>query len=216
MATGDVKSQGMGRPAPNLAQLAKYNAYLGDAKEVIWQPLYDIQTYAAAGQLNLTYFHTPAGSSSKTYADTNMDMAGQLPAGVNFLCVGIELQFFPAGTIEFTGANNFADDTYKVFKPGSYLEFTLLQKTYLREAPLQVFPQQTGLTGFAGTNITSGTGGSLVEYARLCGPQYQMTPIRIPASQNFAVKITWPAVQTINAAAKLGVRLLGYTYRNAQ
>lgn len=208
--------KGMGRPAPGLKNLRQYDAYLSDAKEVIWQPLYDYQTYAQAGQLSLTFFQVPAGQSSKSFADTNMEMNGQLPAGVNFLCVGLEVMFWPGGTIETTAANSIADDTRLVASPGAYLELSLLQKTYLREAPLQVFPQQTGLSGFAATNITSGTDGSLIEYARTAGPTYQITPLRIPSSQNFQVKITWPSVVAISAAGKIGVRLLGYTFRNAQ
>lgn len=216
MAQKPMGLRGLGRPAPGINTLRQYDAYLAGAKEVIWQPLYDIQTYAQPGQLNLTFFQTPAGQSSKTYADTNMDMGGQLPAGVNFLCVGIEVMFWPAGNIEHTAANNIADDVRLVTAPGAFLELNLLQKTYLREAPLQVLPPQTGLSGFAATNITSAADGSLIQYARNAGPLYQITPLRIPASQNFAVKITWPAVVAISAAGKLGVRMLGYTYRNAQ
>lgn len=214
---GRIGAQGLGRPAPSLATLDSYNAYLADAKEVIWQPLYDYQTYALAGQTQLSFFQVPngGGSPAKTYADTNMEMPGQLPAGMNFLCVGIEIMLFPAGVIEHTAANNQIDDQYNVMKSG-FLEFRLLQKTYLREAPLQVFPPQTGLVGFAATNITSGADGSLVGYARNGGPTYQITPIRIPASQNFSVNLNWPTAVSISAAARIGVRLLGYTYRNSQ
>jgi hypothetical protein len=210
-----IGSNGLGRAAPNLKMLSKYDAYIASAKEVIYQPLYDYQTYAQAGQLSLTFFQTPAGSGTKTYADTNMDMGGQLPAGMNFLCVGIEIQFYPAGVISFTAENNIADDVSSVMKSG-LVELTLLQKNYLREAPIGVFPQQVGLTGFAATNITSATDGSFVQYARQCGPLYQITPLRIPASQNFALKISWPTVVAISAAGRIGVRLVGYTYRNAQ
>lgn len=214
---GRIGAQGMGRPAPSLATLDNYNAYLADAKEVIWQPLYDYQTYALAGQTQLSFFQVPngGGSPAKTYADTNMEMPGQLPAGMNFLCVAIEILMFPAGVIEHTAANNQIDDQYNVMKSG-FLEFRLLQKTYLREAPLQVFPPQTGLVGFAATNLTSGTDGSLVGYARNGGPTYQITPIRIPASQNFSVNLNWPTAVGISAAARIGVRLLGYTFRNSQ
>jgi hypothetical protein len=205
-----------GRQTPNMQNLRQYSTYLPDAVEVIWQPLYDIQTYAAAGQASLSFFQVPNGQGGKTYADTNMEMTGQLPSGMNFLCTGLEIQLFPAGTIETTAANSFADDVYKILKQGSWLELSLLQKVYLREAPLMNFPPQTGLTGFAATNITSGTDGSLVEYARNCGATYQISPLRIPASQNFSVKIQWPAVQAISADAKIAVRLLGFTYRNAQ
>lgn len=212
-----IKPSGMGRPAPSLKVLDQYSAYLADAKEVIWQPLYDYQTYAQAGQLNLSFFQVPNGSGSpaKTYADTNMEMGGQLPAGMNFLCVGVELLVFPAGLIEHTSANNQADDQYNIMKSG-FFELKLLQKTYLREAPLQVFPAQTGLIGFSSTNLSSGTDGCLNNYARNAGAPYQMTPVRIPASQNFSVQLSWPTAVSISAAARIGVRLLGYTFRNAQ
>jgi hypothetical protein len=210
-----IKSQGVGRQAPSIATLKDYSAYLAGATEVIWQPLYDYQTYAQAGQLSLNFFQVPAGNT-KTFADTNMQMAAQLPAGMNFLAVGIEVMFFPGGTIESTAANSIADDTRLVMTSACFLELNLFEKNYLRESPLQVFPPQTGLTGFAATAITSGTDGSLVEYARNAGPLYQITPLRIPSTQNFSVKMTWPAVQAISAAGRIGVRLLGFTYRNSQ
>ncbi len=205
----------IGRQAPTLNDLNRYTAFLSDAKEVIWQPLYDYQNYAAAGQLSLTFFSQGA-TGTKTYADTNLDMNGQLPAGMNFLCVAIEFVFWPAGSIEHTAANNIPDDTYKALGPGAWMEFIMLQKTLLREAPLQMFPQQTGLDGYAATNLTAAGDGSLISYARNSGPTYQITPIRITSSQNFAVKVSWPTLVPISAQAKIGCRLLGYTYRNAQ
>lgn len=214
---GRIGAQGVGRPAPSLDTLNQYSAYLADAKEVIWQPLYDFQTYAAAGQTSLSFFQVPngGGTPAKSYADTNMEMPGQLPAGMNFLCVGIEIMFFPAGLIEHTAANNIPDDQYNVMKSG-WLEFKLLQKTYLREAPLGVFPPQTGLVGYAATNLTAAGDGSLISYARNAGPTYQITPIRIPASQNFSVNLSWPTAVTVSANARMGVRMLGYTFRNSQ
>lgn len=205
-----------GRGTPNMQNLRQYSAYLPDNVEVIWQPLYDIQTYAQAGQASLSFFQVPNGQSGKTYADTNMEMPGQLPSGMNFLCTGIEIQVFPGAAVEALANTQFSNDVYNITKPGSWAELTLLQKIYLREAPLVNFPQQTGITGYAATNITSGTIGSFVEYGRTCGATYQISPLRIPASQNFNFKIQWPSVQAISVAAKIAVRLLGFTYRNAQ
>jgi hypothetical protein len=211
-----IKSQGVGRQAPSIAVMDQYRAYIPNATEVIWQPLYDYQTYAAGGQLSLNFFQTPAGSGTKSYADTNMQMAAQLPAGMNFLAVGIEVDFFPGGTIETTIANSLADDVRLVYTSAAFLEVNLFEKNYLREAPLIKFPPAAGLTGFAATNITAGGDGCLIEYARNCGPLYQITPLKIPSTQNFNVRITWPAVQAISVAGRIGVRLLGFTYRNSQ
>jgi hypothetical protein len=210
-----VTASPIGRQAPTLNDLNKYSAYLKNAKEVIWQPLYDYQTYAAAGQLSLNFFQVANGQGTKTYADTNMEMNGQLPAGMNFLCVAIEVKFFPAGAIEFTAANNFADDVYTVSKSG-FAEFSMLQKNYLREAPIGVFPDTGGLTGFAATNLAAAGDGSLINYAVNTGAAYQVTPIRIPSSQNFLFKMSWPTLVPISAAGRIGVRLLGFTFRNAQ
>lgn len=212
-----IGAQGMGRPAPSLDTLNNYSAYLADAKEVIWQPLYDYQTYAAAGQTSMSFFQVPngGGSPTKTYADTNMEMPGQLPAGMNFLCVGMEIMFYPAGAIEHTAANNIPDDQFNVMRSG-WLELRLLQKTYLREAPLGVFPPQTGLVGYAASNVASAGDGTVISYARNAGPTYQITPVRIPASQNFSIILQWPTAVAISAAARIGVRLLGYTFRNSQ
>lgn len=212
-----IGANGVGRPAPSLDTLNTYSAYLADAKEVIWQPLYDYQAYAASGQTSLAFFQVPngGGSPAKSYADTNMEMPGQLPAGMNFLCVGVEIMLYPAGLIEHTAANNIADDQNSVMRSG-WLEFRLLQKTYLREAPLGVFPPQTGLYGYAATNVASAGDGTVISYARQAGPTYQITPIRIPASQNFSVNLSWPTAVAISAQARIGVRLLGYTFRNSQ
>lgn len=211
-----IKSQGVGRQAPSLAVMDQYRAYIPGATEVIWQPLYDYQTYAQAGQLSLSFFQVPAGNGAKSYADTNMQMAAQLPAGMNFLAVGIEVDFWPAGSIEHTGANSISDDVRLVYTSACFLELNLFEKNYLREAPLVKFPPASGFTGFGATNITSGTDGSLIDYAKATGPLYQITPLKIPSTQNFNVKITWPAVQAISAAGRIGVRLLGFTYRNSQ
>jgi hypothetical protein len=210
-----INSTPIGRQAPTLNDLNKYTAYLKNAKEVIWQPLYDYQTYAALGQLSLNFFQVANGQGTKSYADTNMEMNGQLPAGMNFLCVGIEVKFFPGGAIEAVAANNFADDTYTVSKSG-FAEFSMLQKNYLREAPIGVFPDSNGLIGFGATNLAAATDGCLINYAVNTGPIYQVTPIRIPSSQNFLFKMSWPTLVPISVAGRVGVRLLGYTYRNAQ
>lgn len=213
MAT-TLKTGAIGRSAPSLNDLNRYSAYLKNAKEVIFQPLYDYQTYALAGQLNLNFFQVPNGAGTKTYADTNMEMAGQLPAGMNFLAVAVEVKIFPTASIEHTAASNFIEDMYKI-TTGGFLEFNMLQKNYLREAPIGVFPDASGLDGFAATGLTTGDG-SVIGYATNNGPVYQITPIRIPSSQNFTVRMGWGTAIPISAPARIGVRLLGFTYRNAQ
>ena len=120
--------------------------------EVTRQSLYDFQTYAAAGQTSLTFFQVPIGQTGKTIADTNLELAGQLPAPKNFVVESIEIYFFPAdapvsidNTAVVTAAiTNYANDVDAVAQSGS-LDFFIGSKSYLQEAPLGRFPPKTRL-----------------------------------------------------------------------
>lgn len=190
-------------------------------KEAIYQPLYDFQTYAAAGHTSLSFFQVPNGQSNKTLADTNMDNAGALPAGKEFLVQAIEVCFFPGadpGILQAPAAAVFTEDCYKFSKSG-HLQFFVGSKSYLDEAPIGVFGQSFGLEGFAAladSTTASATGQSVIQYAKLASNIYQITPVKLVSQQNFKVVMDWPAAVAISADARVGVRLLGTLYRNPQ
>ena len=90
------------RKLPTLQDLKQFAVTKPGQIEATAQSLYDFQTYAAAGQTSLQFFQTPKGQGGKTAADTNLEQAGQLPAGKNFLVTSIEVKFYP-------GVDTFAD-----------------------------------------------------------------------------------------------------------
>lgn len=61
-------------------------------QEVITQPVYDSVTFAAAAAMaKTTLFQTPIGQNGKTLAQTNMQLAGQLPSPQRITVRSIQL-----------------------------------------------------------------------------------------------------------------------------
>lgn len=214
------------RRAPSLNALAQYNVNRPGAIEAVWQPLYDYQTYAAAGQTSLTFFQTPVGGGStpRTLADTNMRSAGQLPAPQQFLVQNVQVILLPGFTVSSLGAaaaTSFAQDVYSILSSG-VLRMRVGSKDYVEMAPLMEFPPTTKLSGFAAASDASTAGAGLawkMTYASADGVPFSVVPIRLIANQNFSVTLEWPtavAVPSTNATTKIGVKLGGYLYRNSQ
>jgi len=204
--------------------LSKYRVNRPGQLEVLRQSLYDFQTYAAAGQTSLTFYQVPVGQSSKTKADTNMTLAGQLPAGQQFLAQSMEVYFFP-GTL-FPGSaigaeviDGFVNDVWEVRSGVAFLEFEIGSKKYLTEAPLMRFPPKTRLDGWTGVATPGVIEDQMVRtsYADACGRPYPIDPyILLESTQNFNVTISWPAAIAITNAGRIGVVLDGLLIRNSQ
>jgi hypothetical protein len=227
-----------GRKGVTPEMVAAYKTTVAGVADAIWSPLFDYQTYPLAGSLGLNFFSVPQGQGTtsapnatgvKTLADTNMQVAAQLPRGNRFLCVGIEVEFWPAAdpglaltavpTAAQTGRNS--GDVYRVLKSGS-LTLTIQQRVYAQDAPLMKFPTQTRLA-MAATNAAVNTNATVVnyqqiEYASGSGAGYSIIPVYIESTQYFTVTLNWPAlVPTQSTAdARIGVRLLGNLIRDAQ
>lgn len=224
-----------GRKKMDSNTLAQHGVTVPGVKDAVFNPLYDYTTYAAAGQLNLTFFALqkgqgatshPGGAGPKTIADTNMQQSGSLPAGNWFYCMGIEVEFWPGSTTGFTGAVTAAvlaqqwGDCYDFSRSGS-LTFAIQNRNYVQDAPLGKFPTQTGLYATA-ANSDSTTAGAgqfrQVSYARLDGAAYNIIPTYIVPTQAFVVTMDWPNVIALvsTVAARVGVRLVGNLIRSAQ
>lgn len=210
--------------APALSDLQQYNVNRPGQIEVVRQSLYDFQTYAAAGQTQLSFFQVPQGQSGKTKFDTNMEVAGSLPNPKNFYVTSIEVLFFPGSVIDTFNAAAAAnaaqaDDVYTFAKSG-YLDFFIGSKSYLTEAPLGVFPPKTRLqinNALASNSATVGEVKS--EYATMSGQPYILDPgILLVPTQNFNITMNWPTAVALpsTVAGRVGVRLNGYLYRNSQ
>ena len=210
--------------APSLTDLQKYNVNRAGQMEVVRQSLYDFQTYAAAGQTQLTFFQVPQGQGGKTKYDTNMEVAGSLPNPKNFFVTSIEILFFPGSAIDtFAAAADAlpaqADDVYTFSKSG-WLDFFIGSKSYLTEAPMAVFPSKNRLSIDSAIASNSATTGEVKsEYAAMAGQPFVLDPgILLVPTQNFNVTLNWPTAVALpsTVAARVGVRLNGYLYRNSQ
>lgn len=214
-----ARTVGSRTPLP-ISDLAKFNPNRADAVEAVWQPFYDKVTYAAAGQTTLTFFAVPRGQGGKTYADTNMDLAGQFPAPTAFLVVGIQILFLPANDPSTANAAPTAfsnwEDAIAVANDG-WLEFLIGGKVYLRDSPIGKFTAVHGISGVAAVSGTfTAPAQTDVDYARQSGRYYDITPILIPQTQNFSVTLNWDVAVPITTEASVIATLDGFYYRKSQ
>lgn len=217
-----ARGGGLGRTPLSLDNLVYYNPNRPDATEAIWQPFYDIQTYATTGATSMVFFQTPNGQSSKTYADTNMELAGQFPAPTAFLCTAVMVYFNPGAAASIVGTATAAsanwNDVVNIANTG-YLELTIGSKVYLRDAPIGKFAPNFTVNGASAISMASGAT-TIIQgqtgFARAAGRYYEITPFLIPQSQNFNVKLFWPTAQTVTNAGRIGVILDGFYYRQSQ
>lgn len=215
---------------PQLDSLSRYNPNLPNSIEGIWQPFYDFQAYAQAGQTQLQFFQVPQGQAAKTKADTNMTNAGMFPSPTAFFCTGIMVPFFPlndSSVASVTAQRAMAnwEDAIAVANSG-WLEFSIGSKVYVTDAPIGKFPPNFTISGVASVAMaimptTAGLTAPVfpqtdVNYARAQGRYYEITPFLIPATQNFVVTLNWPTAVAVTVAARIGVILDGFWFRNSQ
>lgn len=219
-----------GANIPSFGSLDVYSVNRAGEYEGVRQSLYDFQTYAQAGQTSLTFFQIPQGQGGKTIHDTNMEVAGSLPAPKHFLVQSIEIYLFPNDapvTISNAAANvsvvsNFTNDIFAVAESGA-LDFFVGSKSYLQEAPLGRFPPKTKLrTEFAAalqvdTASAENAAQITMDYASFDGRPYFINPwVLLTPTQNFNLKLTWPTAVALSADARIGLVLDGILYRLSQ
>lgn len=204
--------------------------------EAIRQSLYDSTSYVAAGQPTLTFFQIPLGQGTgfgggvKSYSDTNMQLAGQMPANQVYLVQSIEILLEPttptvtAQMPAVFGAQAVAaivNDVYIVRRSGN-LNFFIGSKSYLQEAPLMRFPSKTKFDLSAALADVSSTAASLqsrIAFGDAIGRPYILSPgdIQLESSQNFNVQLGWPeGNQAITNPMRVFVILDGVLYRRSQ
>lgn len=239
--------------APNLRALSKYSVNRPGAVEVVRQRLYDFVLYPAAGATQIQFFQNPVGQGLTTSAgiaagqpkqrsDTNLELAGQLPAYKNFVIESIEV-FFAPGSV--STANTFTparmsdfvadpasaaaadavldpvNDVATLYAAG-WLTLFIGSKEFLTEAPLGAFPPKVRLdlqtdVQPAGTQTTAGVYASkkLTPGGR---PYFVQPQITLPSGQNFSVTANFPGVVAMPSGfnGRIGVVLDGFLYRNSQ
>ena len=198
---------------PSIAALQKYNVNRIDQFEVIWSPLYEYQAYPTAGQTLLTFFQNPVGAIAGGLSTTNIRSAGQLPRPQEFLITGVQVTFEVGAVVAqaVAAVQSNWQDVFDVSNSGN-LDLFVGSKSYLGDAPIGVFPQQWGVGGEAASGATTA-----MDYARPVGKYYSITPVKLPANQNFNVTLNWPegAVPIVTAGV-IGIRLDGFLYRLSQ
>jgi hypothetical protein len=212
METAQLGPMTPARP-PNIQALKSYNVNRVGNVEVIWQPTYEYQDYLAAGHTQLTFFQNTVGALAGGLSTTNVRSAGQFPRPQEFLITGIQVTF-EVGAVVAQAAAAVASNLQDVFDVSNSgnLELFIGSKSYLNDAPIGVFPQQWGIQNDNSTAATTAT-----DYSRPVGKYYQITPVKIPANQNFNITLNWPeGAVTVVTQARIGVRLDGFLYRLSQ
>jgi hypothetical protein len=181
--------------------------------DLITQPLWDTATAAAAGQTQLTYFSLPVGqgttafvgAGAKTFADTNMDLAGQLPSGFAFQVNGFRLLFKWDVVI--------AD--LQLILNGATFRFVVGQKDFLR-VPARSLPSGSGIY-FQGTTAATTIGATSGWPTLANNFGIKGKPLILNATENFAAFLVWQSgVQAISAIMPITVVLDGYLGRPVQ
>lgn len=214
--------------------------------EIVRQRLYDYQLLAGAGAQQLSFFQSPVGSgvtsalggtvgSAKTLWDTNMQLGGQLPSGVQFLIDSIEVTCYP-GSVSTTNTYTPATLTFfaavaaatvggqlndiNTFYQSGMLELNVLSKNYLRETPLVAFAPKTGLDASGGIASNSATTAEVgFGVGKAVGRPYYVQPrILLQPAVNFEVLLRWPAAVALPSGfnARVGVILDGFMMRASQ
>lgn len=229
---------------PTAADFDAYRVNSPDYSQIIQQPLYDHLLYPAAGTQRLSFFQTGIGAgvttalggtvgAAKSYADTNMQLGGQLSSGINFMALSIEVTFFagdssdantydPAAPViraaNAAGVMNQVLDANSFYQ-GGVLEFNVQSTNFYRNTPLlQFVPQRSfDLQGFAASTTAAieYVGGNL----RPGGAPIELAPpIALFSATAFDVTLTWPAAvatpSTFNG--RVGVFLHGWMNRAGQ
>lgn len=233
-------------PVPTELDFQRGRVTNGAQSEIIRQTLYDALLYAGAGQTSLTFFQSPVGqgqttalgataTNPKSYADTNMALAGQLPNGQQMLVESVELLFFPgsvstAATFTVDAIGKFAaanaatvanqPNDVSAFGQSGWLELNILAKNYLREAPLSRFPPKTHIAVNAALATTSATAGEVaIANAYSEGRAYYTDPeLLLQPTMNFEIKLQWPGLVAMTSGfnARVMAVLDGYTMRASQ
>lgn len=234
---------------PNVGQFRDYMANQLGAVEVIKQSLYDTVLYPTAGAAQMLFFQNPIGqglsaspgnaNNPKALSDTNMDLAGQLPAPQGFWVQSIEVDFQPgsvntANTFTLqTAASSAAapaaatgvvqigaiNDVNSIYSTGA-LVFTIGQKPYLREGALMRFAPKCRFeldASLGGNSATTANFGAAKLKAG--GRPYILEPgIALMTSQNFSISLNWPVVVATPSGFNGAVRVIldGWLFRAVQ
>lgn len=217
---------------PSYTDLNAFNVNR-DGWEAIRQSLYDSVAYPAAGAATLNLFSLPVGQgvgfggAAKNLSDTNMTLAGQMPANQEFLIQSIEVLFLPTtptvaaqmpAASGVTAVAALVNDAY-IFGRSGNLVLTIGSKAYLQEAPMMRFPAKAHFGLHAAVSDTTAATSQRIAFGKAQGRPYMLQPanLRLVSNQNFGVALNWPeGLQAITNPAWVKVILDGILYRRSQ
>lgn len=173
--------------------------FLPQVRDTIIEPRYDTVGIPAAGAVQLTFFAVPLGQGqtayagagvAKTYSDTNMELAGQLPNPYTFTVLGIRLGF----TWNITLAD------LKLAINGASFQLIVGAKPFLR-APARTIPGGNGPFGavavataaVAADNNVLNNGWPSMQNGFSLGKK----PLVLSPTENFQALLIWPLAQAV-------------------
>jgi len=212
-------------PTPDMLNPDSYRVNVNGVMEAITQPLYSYQSYPAAGSANPFVFFQSQPIGTITAEDTNMQLAGQLPAPQSFLVQGVGIDLLggsAAARVGATSANGLLNDFWAVMRRGVFV-LTIGSKDYLQSGPLMQLPVRShvnGVAAVADATTPAATLQTMIQVGYSDGPVFNPRPLLIPPSQNFKATISFPAgavaLPSADANCRIGVQLYGTLYRPAQ
>jgi hypothetical protein len=183
-------------PPPYRDAVGQFRVAHGGETEAIFEPLYDSQTFKP----RMRFFEEPIGASYdngarwKTRAETNMALAGLLPAPNRFLITGVHF--------DVTGS----DDYRRRVAERGWLRLQLGSKDYLNIAPLGTLMSE---------RVMVRRGRKFVAVPRRFDLDqcFKVTPIMINPQQSFVTEIN---IDMMPSKQRAFVHLVGYLYRLSQ
>jgi hypothetical protein len=213
----------------------KMQAFAGlrGGEEAIRYSLYHAKDFAAGAlQGPYSFFNVPVGAQdpdtgvAATSEDTNMDAASLLTAPNRFMvtkiCVPIGVAtatLIPVGSAVAPGTESYKDDVARLVWRGLFT-FRLLNKEYLRLAPLGLLGAGMGVWGAvsaATTNSTLNITNALVNNGAPSHNEGYKVILPLETQTTFQAQIGFPkAALTTQAAVRIIVALHGVMYRPEQ
>ncbi len=187
----------------------------GKPRNVLTQPLYDSATVATSGTTKLSFFTVPVsqgttafGSGVKTFVDTNLRQASQLPSGWGFTCYAVALAFWSTAATMAADLALVMHNSYFRFVMGGSVEWLLLPAKFLTGG--------IGVDGFAeDTNSTVTRQGAHNGQAHPDAIFKLESPIPIVGGESFEAELVWPAAPSPTAAVAVTCMLHGRLDRAA-
>lgn len=199
-------------------EVSRYLA-AGVTYDPLRQPLYDRVIFAAGAQpAGVTqFFATPVGQGGKTELDTNLRLAGQLPANHVFEVWSPRIVIRPVQPSHI-GVATAADveSDLEFFMYGSFQRCRIVSQEKLL-VPTYFLPAASGVDGAssmtaAAVNLQAFTNGSPTQYA---GVRLDPFPIILPPLQQFTWSLEIPLTFTTQNIVHVWVVLDGILHRPA-